>query len=151
MEARKNIIDLFVEGAFKGWNIGIRSILPNVVMAFCLIQVLQATGALDYLAAFFRPLMVLFSLPGEAIMVNFAAMLSQGGAVGVAAGLFEKGILSATQLTIIMPAIFIGGGWVQYMGRILGTAGSPSRFWALQIVINIFNAFVAMFLMQFIV
>lgn len=151
MEAKKNIIDLFVEGAFKGWNIGIRSILPNVLMAFCLIQVLQISGALDILAGFFRPIMVLFGLPGEAIMVNFASMLSQGGAVGVAAGLYEKGLLTMSQVAIVMPAIFIGGGWVQYMGRILGTAGAPSRFWGLQIAINLFNSILVMYVMQFVV
>ena len=44
---KKTIADVFVEGALKGWNIGVKSTVPNVLMAFAVIAVLKITGFLD--------------------------------------------------------------------------------------------------------
>ena len=45
-EHKKNILDLFVEGARKGFTIGTTSLLPNVIMAFVIIRILDVTGLL---------------------------------------------------------------------------------------------------------
>ena len=82
--ASRTVVDMFVEGARKGWQIGIHSILPNVVMAYALIRILEVSGLLKLVGQACAPVMALFGLPGEAIMVNLAALLSMGGAVGVA-------------------------------------------------------------------
>ncbi len=150
MERKKNILDMFVEGARKGWNIGINSIVPNVIMAYCLIQFMEVTRILDVFANIFKPVMGIFGLPGEAIMVNLAAIMSMGGAVGVTMSLAEKGLLNHTHITILLPAIFISGGWIQYLGRILGTAGVPTRFWPWLVGVNLFNAVVVMLIMRMI-
>jgi spore maturation protein SpmB len=42
----KNIIDLFIEGCRKGWDTGIRNMMPNVIMAFVIIKALNVTGLL---------------------------------------------------------------------------------------------------------
>ena len=44
---KKMVTDVFVEGARRGWNIAIGSMLPNVLMVFVLIYVLKLTGILD--------------------------------------------------------------------------------------------------------
>ncbi|EDJ88278.1 hypothetical protein CGSHi22121_09630 [Haemophilus influenzae 22.1-21] len=45
----KLITDIFVEGARKGWNIAIHSTIPNVLMAFVIIYVLNVSGLLKLL------------------------------------------------------------------------------------------------------
>lgn len=75
----KSIIDVFVEGARKGFKVNINSMLPNLVMAFVLIQALKVTGILTLLGNVCAPIMAIFGLPGEGIMVLFAAWLSMGG------------------------------------------------------------------------
>ncbi len=65
----KSIVDVFVDGARKGWTIGTTSIIPNVLMAFAIIQVLKVTGLLDILGRIFNPVMAIFGVPGEAVMV----------------------------------------------------------------------------------
>lgn len=58
-ESKKMITDVFVEGARKGWDIGVGSIIPNIMMAFVIIKILSMTGLLDVLATVFGPVMAL--------------------------------------------------------------------------------------------
>ena len=146
----KTIADVFVEGARKGWNLGAMNILPNVLMAFALIQVLKVTGILTLLGKVFGPVMAVFGLPGEAITVLLGAWLSMGGGVGVAATLFGSQVLNTAHRSILIPAIFLMGSQVQYMGRLLGTAGVQTRFYPVLFTICIINACIAMLIMRFI-
>jgi spore maturation protein SpmB len=148
---RKTIADIFVDGARKGWNVGTSSILPNVLMAFALIQILRVTGLLTLLGKIFGPVMAVFGLPGEAITVLMSTWLSMGGGVGVAASLYTMNVLSPVQISILMPAIFLMGAQVQYMGRMLGTAGVQTRFYPVLFAISIINAVVGMLVMRFFV
>ena len=138
------ITDVFIEGARKGWSIATSSTLPNVVMAFIIIKALEITGALKGLGTIFSPLMGLFGLPGEA-----AAVLI-GGWIGVAIGLFDKGILTGEHLAILAPAIYLMGSQVQYLGRILGVIGTRAKRIPLMIALSVVNAFLAMLLMRII-
>lgn len=145
---KKSLADVFVDGARKGWTIGTTSILPNVLMAFALIEVLKVTGLLTIMGKVFTPVMAIFGLPGEAIMVLFGAIMSMGGGVGVAAGLYNAGSLNAAHVTILLPAIILQGALIQYMGRLLGTAGVQPRYYPILFGICFFNAAVAMFIMR---
>ncbi len=142
------ITDIFVAGARKGWNIATTSTLPNVVMAFILIKALEITGALKGLGLIFAPLMGLFGLPGEAAAVLIGSWMSMGGGVGVAIGLFDKGILTGEHLAILAPAIYLMGSQVQYLGRILGVTGTRGKRIPLMIIISVINALLAMLLMR---
>lgn len=146
--ANKSLVDVFVDGARKGWNVGVNSIIPNVLLAFVIIQVLKVTGLLDLLGKVFTPLMMLFGLPGEAIMVLVSAWLSMGGGVGVAASLYTAGKLTSQNLSLLLPAIILMGAQIQYMGRCLGTAGVQPRFYPVLFGISILNAMIAMQLMR---
>jgi spore maturation protein SpmB len=146
---KKTLPDIFVEGARKGWNVGVSSILPNVLMAYVLIQILRVSGLLDILGNMFDPLMALFGLPGKAVMVLIGSWMSMGGGAGVAASLYAAKALDGTHLTILLPAIFLMGAQVQYMGRCLGTAGVQARYYPVLFGISIFNAVVAMLVMRF--
>lgn len=148
---RKTYFEMFVDGARDGWSIGIHALLPNLVMAFTLIKILEDTGALKYLGKVCTPIMLIFGVPGEAIMVLIAALLSFGGGIGVALSLLTSGTLNGTDITIIMPAIFLIGGQIQNVGRVLGVIGIPPRFYPLLWSVSVFNALVGMLIMRCIV
>ena len=146
---KKTIADIFVEGAKKGWAIGANSIIPNVLMAYVLIQLLRVSGLLDLLGKVFNPVMGFFGLPGQAITVLIGAWMSMGGGGGVAASLYASGVLSAKDVTILLPAIFLMGAQVQYMGRLLGTAGVQGRYYPMMFGVSILNAIISMIIMRF--
>lgn len=147
---RKPLTEVFVDGAKKGWSVCVNSVLPNVLMAYVLIQVLRVTGLLDILGKLFGPVMGVFGLPGQSIAVLIGAWLSMGGGVGVVASLYASQTLNATHITILFPTIFLMGAQIQYMGRLLGTAGVQNRYYTMLFGICILNACIAMFIMRFI-
>ena len=148
---RKMVTDAFVEGARRGWNIAIGSMLHNVLMAFVLIYILRLTGILELLGQLFAPMMGLFGLPGEALMVLLAAWLSMGGGVGVASSLFAAGALSLENIAVLAPAMYLMGSQVQYIGRVLGVIGTPGRLIPVMVGISVLNAFLALWVMQILV
>ena len=148
VKENKTVMDVFVIGCRKGWTIGVNSIIPNVLMAYVVIQMLTVTGALEAMGKIFAPVMAIFGLPGEAIMVLMGALMSMGGAVGVAMGLLDKGLINGTHCAILIPAIYLMGSKIQYLGRLLGTAGVPPKYWGVMLGISILNACIAMLVMR---
>lgn len=143
-----SVMDVFVVGARKGWDVGINNIVPNVLMAYVCIQILKITGALAFCGKLFAPVMAVFGLPGEGIMVILSALMSMGGAVGVAASLYNDGVLEMRHITIVIPAIYLLGSKIQYLGRLLGTAGVKARYYPILLGISVVNAMVAMLIMR---
>ena len=148
-QTRKNIMDLFIDGARRGFTIATTSLLPNVVMAFVIIQALKVTGLLDIVRVC-EPIMALWGLPGAAATVLLASVMSMGGGVGVCASLVVAGTLSGHDATILLPAIYLMGSQVQYLGRILGVIGTRAKRIPLMIALSVVNAFLAMLLMRII-
>ena len=145
------VTDVFVKGAVQGWGIATSSTIPNVLMAFVLIRVLNVTGLLTILGDLFAPLMGLFGLPGEAAAVLIGGWMSMGGGVGVAGALFSDGALNGVHLGILAPAIYLMGSQLQYMGRALGVIGTAGRMIPIMLGISILNAFIAMFIMRIVI
>ena len=158
-EKKKNIIDLFIEGCRKGWDTGIRNMMPNVIMAFVIIKALNVTGLLKILGSVFAPIMALWGLPGEAITVLVSSFMSMGGGIGVgfagqknaAAGLLGSNVLSPKDITVLMPAIYLMGSLIQYLGRCLGTAEVNSKYYGIMVGIAVLNALLAMWVMKLLV
>lgn len=151
LQEKPMLTDVFVSGVKRGWGIAIGSMLPNVLMAFILIYVLKLTGILDLIGTVCGPVMKIFGLPGEALMVLLAAWLSMGGGVGVASSLFAAGTLSLHDIAVIAPAMYLMGSQVQYIGRLLGVVGTPGKYIPVMVLISIINALLALFVMQIIV
>lgn len=145
------LTDVFVSGVKRGWGIATGSMLPNVLMAFILIYVLKLTGILDLIGTVCGPVMKVFGLPGEALMVLLAAWLSMGGGVGVASSLFAAGNLSLHDIAVLAPAMYLMGSQVQYIGRLLGVVGTPGKYIPVMVLISIINALLALLVMQIIV
>lgn len=142
-----NIYDSFLEGMRKGLKIAALNMLPNVVIAFILIKALQITGLLDTIGTLFTPVMEIFHLPGEAVAVLLSTVLSAGGGIGTAAGLYSHGVLNSVHLSILMPAIFLMGAQIQYAGRILGVIGIESKHFYVLFAISVLNSLMAMLTM----
>lgn len=143
-----NPFDIFVVGARKGFNVAINGLVPNIMMAYIVSEILRILGVMDFLGKVFGPMMVVFGLPGEAVTVVLTIWLSSSAGVGVAANMLSNGILDARHVTILMPCFFLMGAQLQYMGRLLGVADVPKKYWPLLMSASLLNAFAAMLLMN---
>ena len=148
VKLNKTVVDAFVEGARNGFQISSNSMAPNVMFAFVLIQILNLTGLSDILGVIFQPVMAVFGLPGIAATVLIGSFLSIGGGVGVAASLYAGGMITGTDITILMPAIMLMGALLQYMGRILGTANIDNKYYPHMFGICFINSVLAMLVMR---
>ena len=125
-----NPLDIFIVGVRKGINIALLNLTPNVLMAFVFAHMLT------------------LGLPGQAITVLLAAWLSASAGAGMAASLLAQGVLDADGVTVILPAIFLMASQIQYMGRLLGVADCPKRYWPLLMLNSIVNALLSMWIMR---
>lgn len=148
LEPSGNIFDIFIRGARKGWNIGINNLIPNILMAYVIAYILNILGVMAFIGHWCGPVMGLLGLPGEALIVLLTVWLSCSAGVGVAASLFASGMLEPAHITILMPAFILMGSQLQYMGRLLGTADVPKKYWPLLMAISIMNAVIGMILMR---
>lgn len=146
--AKKNVVDLFVDGARRGFNIAITNMMPNVIMAFIFIKALQVSGLLTLIGKVFGPVMALWGMPGEAATVLVAAFMSMGGGVGVAASLYTAGVLTPADVTALLPAIYIMGNPVQNVGRCLGTAEVDTKYYTGITLICIVNSLICIWVMK---
>ena len=136
----KNPFDIFIVGLRKGLDIGLYSLLPNVLMAFVLTYMLNLFGVMKFLG----------DTCGEAITVLLATWLSCGAGVGVAASLAAAGQLNAHDVTILAPAFILMASQIQYMGRLLGVANCPKKYWPLLMFNSVFMACLGMIVMRFV-
>lgn len=146
-----NPFDIFVIGARKGFQIAVNNLMPNVLMAYVIAEILNRIGAMQFIGNLFAPLMGIFGLPGEAVTVLMTAWLSSSAGTGIAVSLYNKGLINGTHATILIPAIFLIGSQLQYMGRLLGVADVPKKYWPLLMLASIINACIAMIIMRFVV
>ncbi len=149
--ATSNPCDIFVRGAKKGFNLSIGSLMPNILMAYVLTDILTRLGVMAFLSQVCGPVMAVFGLPGEAIIILLTTWLSSSSAIGITAGMVASGSISPHDVTVMMPAYFLLNAQIQYMGRLLGTAGVPARYWPLLMLASVINASCAMLIMNWIV
>lgn len=151
VEPKKYVNDKFVEGAVRGLKIAIGSMLPNMVMAYVLIRILNLTGLLDMVGVVCAPIMGIFGLPGEAAMAILGAWMSASGGVGTAISLFNEGILTGNHLAILAPCMVLVGGQMQYLGRLLAMCEIKPKHWGVMIGISYINGMISMWIMNILV
>ena len=143
-----NPLDIFITGARKGFGVAINNLLPNVLMAFVLAHILGLLGVLDFLGTHCAGIMGLFGLSGESITVLLTAWLSASAGTGVAVSLLASGHITPHDVTILLPAIFLMASQIQYMGRLLGLADVPKKYWPLLMFTSVFMAGIGMLIMR---
>lgn len=147
-----NALEVFISGLRKGAAIGVRFMLPALIAAFVVIEMLQVSGVLRLLAEHVSGVMSVFGLPGEALAVLIAAWASAAGAIGmVAAGLASRGLLTPEHVAILLPGILLMGSQLQFFGRILAVAGVSSERVPVMMAIGLMNAVGGMLVMRFLV
>ncbi|MCO6524089.1 MAG: YjiG family protein [Candidatus Schmidhempelia sp.] len=146
-----NPFDLFIIGARKGFYIAANQLIPNILMAYVIAQILNLLGIIYYFEKVFSPLMSLFDLPAVASTVLLTAWLSASASIGVMISLLAQNQLSSLDITILLPAIFLMGSQLQYIGRLLRIANVPKRYWPILMLTSILNAFIAMSIMKMII
>ena len=149
--AKPMVTDIFVKGAVQGWNIATSSTIPNVLMAFVIIKVLQHSGLLELSGPACAPIRGSFGLPGEAATVLLGGWMSMGGGVGVAVALFAQGAINGTHIAILAPSIYLMGSQVQYMGRCLGVIGIKGKSLLMIMAMPLITAFLSLWVMNILV
>ena len=76
-----NPFDIFIRGARKGFTLATQNLLPNVLMAYTLAELLRILGIMAFLGNLFAPAMALFGLPGESVTILLTAWLSYSAGV----------------------------------------------------------------------
>lgn len=125
-----NLLTDFIAGCREGVNTNFFVQIPNFIFAFVLIQVLQLTGLMSLINTVFAPIMGIFGLPGAAGAVLATGWLSTSGAIGSMVSMYESGILNATHIATLLAMCFMMGGQLQMLGRILGPAKVPGKYYA---------------------
>ncbi|MCI5992306.1 MAG: hypothetical protein PUK32_05670 [Sutterella sp.] len=146
-----NALEVFISGLRKGAAIGVRFMLPSLIAAFVVIEMLQVSGVLRLLAEHVSGVMAVFGLPGEALAVLIAAWASAAGAIGMVAGLASRGLLTPEHVAILLPGILLMGSQLQFFGRILAVAGVSSERVPVMMAIGLMNAVGAMLIMRFLI
>ena len=146
-----NALEVFISGLRKGAAIGVRFMLPSLIAAFVVIEMLQVSGVLRLLAEHVSGVMAVFGLPGEALAVLIAAWASAAGAIGMVAGLASRGLLTPEHVAILLPGSLLLGSQLQFFGRILAVAGVSSERVPVMMAIGLMNAVGAMLIMRFLI
>lgn len=149
-EKKKSIIEIFMAGAKKGFYIGIEQMIPAVILGYVIVAFLQLSGLLDLLGKIFSPIMSLFGLPGEAIVVLISAFLSKAAGAASAANLYTQGILSAAQCTILVMPCMLMGTLVGHFARIILVADVNEKHRGLMLAVPIIDSVLAMWTMRLI-
>lgn len=143
-KVKPSIVEEFVAGAKKGFYIGAEMIAPAMVLAYVLIQFLDITGLMHIVGKALGPVMGLFGLPGEAIVALVAAFFAKAAGCATAATLYSKGIITATQATILFPACITMGTLIGHFVRIVIVSNANKKWHPLLLCVPLVDAVVVM-------
>ena len=138
-EPTGHILNDFILGVQKAVRINLFTMIPNFIMAFTCIRVLELTGVLDLLGKLMTPIMSIFGLPGVAAVPWVSSWLSSSGGIGATAALIEAGQMQGSDAPIILPMMLAMGG-IQLFGRILAVTGVPTKYYLHIALIGILNS-----------
>lgn len=97
------IINSIKDGLKKSWHLCLK-LFKIIIPIYFIVAVLQYTKALHSIASFFKPLMVIFGLPGEAAL---ALILANGINIYASLTVVETLSLTIKEVTILATMICI--------------------------------------------
>lgn len=147
-EPKKNIIEVFMNGCKRGFYIGVEQILPAMVLGYAIVQFLQLTGLVDILGKVFGPVMGIFGLPGEAVVVLVSAFFSKAAGAGTAANLFTNGLINGAQATILVMPCMLMGTLIGHYARIVLVAGTNEKHRGLLLAVPLIDSVLGMLIMR---
>lgn len=141
---KENVMTGFVNGAYSGFMIGVKNIIPNLIFAYAIMEFLKLTNLMDLIEIIFRPVMILLGLPGASAPALLMAFLTTSGGLGIVVSLVTAGMLTAKQVAMLLVGIMCLGASIQYIGRVLATTGIKSKYYPYMMVINVINSVIGM-------
>lgn len=145
---KKNVVEVFMGGAKKGFYIGVEQIVPAMVLGYIIIQFLQLTGLVDIIGKVFTPVMGIFGLPGESVIVLVSAFFAKAAGAATAANLYAAGTITAAQATILLMPSMLMGTLVGHFARIVLVADTNTKYSGLLLAIPVIVSVFGMFLMR---
>ncbi len=147
---KKGAIEVFMGGARKGLYIGFDQILPAMILGYVIVEFLKLTGIIDILGVIFGPVMGIFGLPGESVVVLLSAFFAKAAGAATAANLFSEGIINAAQATILLMPSMLMGTLVGHYARIVLVSDANPKYRGLLLAVPIIDSVVGMLLMRLI-
>ncbi len=86
---RQPVYDQFIDGAKEGMRTCVQ-ILPTLVGLMLGVQILSASGFLDFLSGLLSPVASKLGLPTELVPLTFVKMLSSSAATGLLLDIYER-------------------------------------------------------------
>ncbi len=134
----------------KGFYTGVEQIIPAMILGYALVQVLKLTGIMDILATICQPVMAIFGLPGDAIVVLISAFFAKASGCATAALLVSNDVITLAQATILFPACILMGTLIGHYVRIVIVTGANKKWHPLLLMSPLIDAAFAMFVTRII-
>lgn len=144
----KMMLELFIIGCRKGFFIVVEQIMPALIFAFILIHILQQTGLMVLIGIWTAPIMSIWGLPGEASVALISAFFAKAAGAGAAAALYERGVITAEQATILYPAVILMGTLIGHYVRVVVVAGTLPKYHPLLLGVCLFDAAISMWFVR---
>ena len=148
LKPQKSVIEIFRGGCKKGFYIGVEQILPAMILGYAIVRFLELTGVIPILGTVFGPVMRVFGLPGEAVVVLISAFFSKAAGAATAANLYAQGMINGVQATILIMPSMLMGTLVGHYARIVLVANVNPNHRLLLLAVPIFDSIVGMLLMR---
>lgn len=138
--------ELFMQGAKKGFYIGVELIVPAMVMAYALLAFLKFLGIMPIIGQVLGPIMGIFGLPGEASLALLAAFFAKAAGAATAASLYSAGTITAAQATILFPACITMGTLIGHFARVVLVCRVRSAYYPVMFLTPIIDAVIVMWM-----
>ena len=124
LRKKENSYDLLLQGCREGLGVLV-SILPSLIALLTAVYMLRASGAIDALGNFLRPLFSLLGIPGETAMLVLIRPISGSAALAVGAELMASyGVdslvgrtaavmLGSTETTFYIISVYFGAAGIK--------------------------------------
>lgn len=83
------VYETFVDGAKDGFDTAIK-IIPHLVGMMVAVTIFRASGALDFMLAFFSPVLTFFHIPSEIVPLAIIRPISGTGALAITTDIIEQ-------------------------------------------------------------
>lgn len=146
--AKTPLVNLFLKGCYQGFEIGIKNIVPAMILGYVLIYILVATNLMNILGSLFAPVLGIFGLPGEAFAVFVSAFFAKAAGCATAASMYASGQLTLGQATMVFPACILMGTLIGHYARIVLVAGANKKWHPVLLCIPVLDAIISMLIMR---
>ena len=145
---KPSIVDTFLKGCAKGFKVGIENITPAMILGYVLVYILKETGLMDILGTVMSPVMGLFGLPGEAFAVLISAFFAKASGCATAASMYEAGVLTLGQASMMLPACILMGTLIGHYARIVLVTDTNKKWHPLLIAVCLLDAAISLVIMR---